>query len=136
MQRVRQQQDKVNDKTMKVPLTKETVADYWTEMLNKKAGEMPRIEEALRNARVELQDNIIVIHTVDAYLNVEMRPFTVSMIEWMRHESGIDNLMFRLELEQIDVEVRPYTTNEKYDAMLKVNPHMEELKKILNDIEL
>ena len=126
----------VKQRIMTVPLTKDTVMDYWKQMLAIKGKEMPRIESALKEARVELNDNLVVVHTVNAYLKEEVRPFATSMMEWLRHESGNENLMLKLEIEHIEVEVKPYSSNDKYEAMVKENAMLADLRNLLTEIDL
>ncbi len=117
-------------------LTQESLEQYWQQMLLSRQQSTPRIAELFENVKIELQqDNVIVLYTVNTYLEVELKPYAVDVLEELRKSSGVSELNYRVEVEYEATEAVPYTPHEKYDAMMLANPVIAELRKLLPEID-
>lgn len=119
------------------PLTPDTVAEQWRLLLDSKRKDIPpRLLHTLSEVQVVLDGNMIVLQTEHAYLEMEMKPYKVDLLEWLRHYSGQSELNCRVEYQAKAVAPVIYSAEDKYESMLRSNPSLAELRKMLVHIDL
>ncbi|MBR1517565.1 MAG: hypothetical protein IJ620_05430 [Bacteroidales bacterium] len=121
---------------MEQALSPDTATLYWTKMIEANKQLPQRLLNSLETVEVVLEDKCFVLHTTNSYLESEIRPFLVAMLDWLRAASGIDDLTCRIELKIIETRPEIYSAQERLDAMVKVNPLVADLFKMLNNIDI
>lgn len=136
VQDLEQRQSNEASTRMEQPLTNDTISLYWQRLIEVKTSLPERILNGLREARPQIDGDMIIIHTKNAYLGVELRPYMVELLEWMRKASGMPDLNSRVEVEYEEQKVLVYSATDKYQVMSDENPQLHELRKLLPDIDM
>ena len=136
VQDLEQRQSDEASMRMEQPLTNDTISLYWQRLIEAKASLPERVLSGLREATPQIDGDMIIIHTKNAYLDVELRPYMVELLEWMRKASGKPDLNSRVEVEYEEQKALVYSATDKYQVMADENPQLHELRKLLPDIDM
>lgn len=109
------------------------VWNYYTESI---ARQYPNYYSTLRKHKPELKDDFLVELPIDNKVQeIEVRDKKAELLEFLRNE--LRNSFIRVETRIIEGEdnSKPYIPDDKFQAMLKKNPLLKELKDSL-DLDL
>lgn len=97
-----------------------------------------KITTFLKSVKPELGDDekTVVITLTSSFAEHEVKKVLPEIMSHLRHFSGCQELTPKIVIKAEERAAKPYQSGEKYDAMLKVNPLLAELRKILPDIDI
>ncbi|MBR1799664.1 MAG: hypothetical protein IJ761_07230 [Bacteroidales bacterium] len=107
------------------------------EQLWQNAGKALGISNLLANAVLQLQDNNhFIIEAQDTLFDHDFRPHRVQVLQHMRKESGMQLLDCSIKVRYVEKDIPIHTKEEKFAALVAINPAVIELRKLLPDIEI
>ena len=114
------------------PLTQEDLERYWREV-----GEELNLAALLSKATVRLgeQPGRIEIDAQTTYFHDDFKPHKIDVIERLRKKSSMPMLDAKVNPKFVESEEVIYSPNDKYNAMLKINPKLIELRKLFPSID-
>ena len=114
------------------PLTQEDLERYWRE-----AGEELDLAALLSKATVRLgeQPGRIEIDAQTTYFHDDFKPHRIDVIERLRKKCSMPMLDVKVNPKFVESEEVIYSPNDKYNAMLKINPKLMELRKLFPSID-
>ena len=136
LQQLHQQREQTESIRMEQPLTNETISMYWQRLIEFKKELPERIHNSMVEAQPRIEGQMIILHTKNAYLEVELRPYMVELLEWLRRASGMPDLNCSVEVEYEQTEAKAYSAVDKYQVMSEENPRLHDLRKLLPDIDM
>lgn len=115
------------------PLTQEDLVRYWNEV-----AEELDLKELMAAATVSLGENMRIIEVVatETWFANEFRPHRIDVMELLRKKSGMPMLECNVTPMFITKDAIIYTAEEKYKAMLQVNPNLALLRKMFPEIDI
>ena len=116
-----------------VPMTQENLEQYWNETANELS-----LQELMSGATIQLGEHagMIEITAQTVSFHDDFKPHRVAVMEHLRKKSGMPMLDCKVTPKFIQENSLPYQADEKYNAMLRINPHMAELRKVLPQIDM
>ena len=114
------------------PLSQESLEHYWNE-----TAEELDLHNILNNATVHLTDQPgrIEIEATTVGFADDFKPHRIAVMESIRKKSGMPLLDCKVKPLFIQKEDVPYSPTEKYAAMIKLNPHLADLRKLFPQID-
>lgn len=114
------------------PLTQEDLERYWVE-----AGEELNLANLLEKATVRLGDQPgrIEIDAQTTYFHDDFKPHKIEVIELLRKKSSMPMLDAKVNPKFVEAEEVVYSPNDKYKAMLQMNPNLQEFRKMFPNID-
>ena len=115
------------------PLTQEDLEHYWQE-----TAEELDITELMAAAKVQLSDNprIIDIEATETWFAGDFRPHRIDVMQRLREKSGMPMLECNIKPMFVTKGTVIYTAEEKYKAMLQVNPKLASLRHLFPEIDI
>lgn len=115
------------------PLTQEDLDIYWKEI-----AEELNLKELMAAAEVHLGENnrTIDVQATETWFATDFRPHRIDVMELLRKKSGMPMLECNVIPRFISKGTLIYTAEEKYKAMLQVNPHIASLRKLFPEIDI
>ena len=118
------------------PLSQEQLAAYWAEMVAAMGAELPKLAEQLKDRELRQEsDDMFVIVVNNSYLDAEIRPNLIRMLTYLRKKSGRPLLNCRVEVVYEEHEAVAYLPRDKYDAMVRTNPALENFRVLFPDVD-
>lgn len=119
-----------------LPLTSETLQQYWADMVEAMQHPLPKLAEQLRGRQLRLEgEESFIIEVNNSYLDAEIRPHLLRMLTYLRRRCGHPLLNCRVEVVYEQKEALAYTPRDKYDAMAQQNPTIEKLRELFPDVD-
>ena len=89
-------------------------------------------------ATVSLGENMRIIEVVatETWFANEFRPHRIDVMELLRKKSGMPMLECNVTPMFVTKDAIIYTAEEKYKAMLQVNPNLALLRKLFPEIDI
>ena len=115
------------------PLTQEDLERYW----NETAKELD-LTELMAAAKVRLGENqrTIDVEATETWFAPDFRPHRIEVMEKMRAKSGMPMLDCNVIPLFVSKGTIIYSAEEKYKAMLEVNPQLAALRKLFPEIDI
>ena len=115
------------------PLTQEDLERYWQET----AAQL-NLTELMSAAKVRLGENqrVIDVEATETWFAGDFRPHRIDVMQLLRQKSGMPMLECNVIPMFITKGTVIYTADEKYKAMLQVNPHLADLRKLFPIIDI
>lgn len=115
------------------PLTQEDLEHYWNEI-----AEELNLKELMAAAEVHIGENnrTIDVQATETWFATDFRPHRIDVMELLRKKSGMPMLDCNVIPRFISKDTLIYTAEEKYKAMLQVNPHIASLRKLFPEIDI
>ncbi len=115
------------------PLTQEDLERYWKEAANEL-----NLQELMSAATVSLGENNrrFDINATETWFAGDFRPHRIEVMELMRQKSGMPMLDCNVVPLFVSKDAVIYTAEDKYKAMLEVNPKLALLRKLFPEIDL
>ena len=115
------------------PLTQEDLERYW----NETAKELD-LTELMAAAKVRLGENqrTIDVEATETWFATDFRPHRIEVMEKMRAKSGMPMLDCNVIPLFVSKGTIIYSAEEKYKAMLEVNPQLAALRKLFPEIDI
>lgn len=115
------------------PLTQEDLERYWHE-----AADELNLKELMAAAEVRLGENqrIIDVQATETWFATDFRPHRIDVMELLRRKSGMPMLECNVIPMFVTKGTVIYTAEEKYKAMLQVNPQLAALRHLFPEIDL
>ena len=115
------------------PLTQELLEQYWEQ-----AATDLNLADLMHCAKPRLGDTprIVEIDATTTYFHDDFKPHRINVMEKLRQLAGMPMLECKGNPLYVDSEVKLYSPVEKYNAMLEHNPKLQELRKLLPQIDL
>lgn len=113
------------------PLTQEDLDRYWKETATQLNLQLlmekgkPRLGELGR----------IEIDALSTYFHEEFKPHRIDVMEVLRQKSGMPMLECKVNPLYIEKDEVIYSPQDKYKAMLQINPNLVELRKLFPQID-
>ena len=122
--------------TQPLPLTDDTLRQYWDDMLQAMQDTLPKLAEQLRGRQLRIEDDEnFAIEVNNSYLDAEIRPHLLRMLTYLRRRCGRPMLNCHVEVVYEQTEALAYTPRDKYDAMAQHNPTIEKLRELFPDVD-
>ena len=114
------------------PLTQEDLDRYWTEI----ADEL-NLQLLMEKGKPRLSDHngCIEIDAQTTYFHEDFKPRRIEVMQLLRKKCGMPMLECKVNPLYIEKDEVIYSPNDKYNAMLKTNPRLVELRKIFPQID-
>ena len=114
------------------PLTQEDLERYWQE-----AGEELDLANLLSKATVRIGERpgTIEIDAQTTYFHEDFKPHKIDVLEVLRKKTSMPMLDAKVNQKFVDQEELIYSPQDKYNAMLKQNPQLIELRKLFPQID-
>ena len=114
------------------PLTQEDLEHYWQE-----AGEELDLANLLSKATVRIGERpgTIEIDAQTTYFHEDFKPHKIDVLQVLRKKTLMPMLDAKVNQKFVDQEELIYSPQDKYNAMLKQNPHLIELRKLFPQID-
>jgi hypothetical protein len=117
-------------------LTQERLEEVWAQLIEK-IQENKELYDLIADKKVELKsNNLFHIQVPNLYLDTQLQKYKMQILEFIRKETGNEQIMFKAVVVTEHVERKAYLPNEKFEEMLKRNPSMLTLRKLFPDIDL
>ena len=115
------------------PLTQEDLDIYWKEI-----AEELNLKELMAAAEVHLGENnrTIDVQATETWFATDFRPHRIDVMELLRKKSGMPMLECNVIPRFISKGTLIYTAEEKYKAMLQVNPKLATLRHLFPEIDI
>ena len=114
------------------------LTNIWNEYLEiiKSEGKQ-RIFSSLSNKKLKLEENFTVMLLLENDIQVDFfNEEKAELLRFMREKLNNYSLQFRIEKTRQTQTLEPYSAQEKYEYMVKKNPHLQTLRKLLDlDVE-
>jgi hypothetical protein len=124
-------------KTALPPLDDDSFGKCWNAMLEAFAAKEPKLVDTLKNRVVRLDgEDHFVIEVGNSFVEAEIRPHLMEMLEWMRSASGHKLLNCRIEVVYEEREAVVYAPRDKYEVMSKTNPVLETFRILFPEVDL
>ena len=123
-------------------LTQTTLEDYWEVMFAPETlatfSEPEKVTNFLKGVKPELGDDgkSVVITLTSSFAEHEVKKVLPEIMSRIRSVSGEQELTPKIVVKAEERAAKPYKSGEKYEAMLKINPALAELRKVLQDIDI
>jgi hypothetical protein len=114
------------------PLTQEDLDRYWQD-----AADELDLKVLMEKGKPRLgeRNGCIEIDAQTTYFHDEFKPHRIEVMELLRKKSGMPMLECKVNPLYIEKDEVVYSPQDKYNAMLKANPHLVELRKIFPQID-
>lgn len=114
------------------PLTLEDLQRYW----NETAAELG-LSDLMKQGLPHLADHLgqIEIDAQTTWFTDEFKPHRIDVMEVIRRKCGMPMLECKVNPLFVEKDEIIYTPTEKYNAMLKQNPKLLELRKLFPQID-
>lgn len=113
------------------PLTQEKLEQYWSET----AQELG-LNDLLAQRKVTMGEHgRFDIEAPGSYFETEFKPHQVAVMQKLRDKSGMPMLNCHILVKRQAVESVAYQPQEKYEAMRKINPDIDKLRKIFDELD-
>lgn len=114
------------------PLTQEDLERYWREV-----GEELDLAMLLSKATVRMGEQVgrIEIDAQTTYFHDDFKPHKIDVIVLLRKKSSMPMLDAKVNPKFVESGEVIYSPNDKYNAMLKINPKLMELRKLFPTID-
>ncbi len=115
------------------PLTQEDLERYWQEV----ASELD-LKELLGAAKVHLGETqrVVDVEATETWFATDFRAHRTDVMELLRKKSGMPMLECNVIPLFVSKGTIIYSAEEKYKAMLEVNPHLVALRKLFPEIDI
>ena len=115
------------------PLTQEDLERYWQE-----AADELDLKELLGAAKVHLGESqrIVDVEATETWFAQDFRPHRTDVMELLRKKSGMPLLECNVIPLFVSKETIIYSAEDKYKAMLELNPQLVALRKLFPEIDL
>jgi hypothetical protein len=124
-------------KTALPPLDDDSLGKCWNAMLEAFAAKEPKLVDTLKNRVVRLDgEDHFVIEVGNSFVEAEIRPHLMEILEWMRSASGHKLLNCRIEVVYEEREAVVYAPRDKYEVMSKTNPVLETFRILFPEVDL
>lgn len=129
---VRQDEDAIKEIQ---PLTQEWLEELWKNYAEEHK-ENATLYNVMHDRRLEIRDqNNFDVFVPNLFLQTELEPFKVELLNHLRKVSGHQLLQLKLVVELGKKEQRAYSPQEKFEAMTKSNPKLIKLKRLFPEID-
>ena len=140
----RQSQTKTtSDKTAeKNQITQATLEDHWEKLWTPENlatfSEPEKKASFLKGVKPELDADgkTVVITLTSSFAEHEVKKEMPEIMSRLRHYCGCQELTPKIVIKAEERAAKPYQSGEKYEAMMKINPELASLRKILPDIDI
>ena len=115
------------------PLTQEDLERYWKET----AGEL-NLTDLMAAATVRMGENqrTIDVEATETWFAADFRPHRIEVMESLRKKSGMPMLDCNVIPLFVSKGTIIYSAEDKYKAMLDVNPKLASLRKLFPEIDI
>ena len=114
------------------PFTLDQLRDAWVGL----KGYFPReerLQAMLLGNTPELTDtSVCCVKVVNPWQKQELERFAPSILRMLRERLQNDTITLQVDIAQYEKDERAYTAAEKYKLLLKINPHLKDLRDRLN----
>lgn len=118
-----------------IELTQEVLEKLWADCAESQRGD-EKCHAAMRGRKLLLKDqNNFDIILSNLYQEEELAPYKTRILTALREASGHEFLQWRAIVAKQQTERVAYQPREKYEAMLKANPAMADMRKLFPDID-
>ena len=122
-------------------LTQEQLQKCWLSLFDEASlatfSDSKRVTTFLKDVTPRLSDdNSIEIKLTSSFAEHEVKIILSEVMNHLRKITGTNELTPRIVVEVEQKAAKPYQSVEKYENMLKINPELAELRKILPDIDI
>ena len=119
------------------PLTQESLEACWKSMLEALAEKEPKLVDTLRDRKITLDgDDHFVIEVGNSFVEAEIRPHLLQMLELMRSTSGHKLLNCYVKVVYEERQAVIYAPRDKYDVMSKNNPALDTFRILFPEVDL
>ncbi len=113
------------------PLTQEDLDRYWME-----AATQLNLQLLMEKGKPRLGElGRIEIDALSTYFHEEFKPHRIDVMEVLRQKSGMPMLECKVNPLYIEKEEVIYSPQDKYKAMLQINPNLVVLRKLFPQID-
>lgn len=101
-------------------------------------SEPDKITTFLKGIKPELDRDgkTVIITLTSSFAEHEVKKVLPEIMSRLRRISGDQELTPKIEVKVEEKASKPYQSGEKYESMLKINPELAALRKILPDIDI
>ena len=120
----------------------ERIQKVWNDMFEEstiaKFKDPKRICTYLKGTTPEFdaEEKTVTITLTSSFAEHEIKSVLAEVMTYLRKNTNIPNLAPKIMIKAEEVSAKPYQAGEKYEAMLKINPKLAELRKVLPDIDI
>lgn len=123
------------------PLTQERLQRCWLSLFDESTintfSDAKRVNTFLKDVTPLLSDDHSVeIKLTSSFAEHEVKAILPEVMNHLRKATGATELTPRIVVEVEQKAAKPYQSGEKFEAMLKVNPALADLRKIFPDIDI
>ena len=119
------------------PLTQEGLEACWKSMLEALAEKEPKLVDTLRDREITLDgDDHFVIEVGNSFVEAEIRPHLLQMLELMRSTSGRKLLNCQINVVYEERQAVIYAPRDKYEVMSKNNPTLDTFRILFPEVDL
>lgn len=114
------------------PLTQEELEQYWNQ-----AAEELDLQKLMSEATVHLgeQPGRIEIEAQTVSFNDDFKAHRIDVMQALRSKSGMPMLDCKVTPKFVEKENILYSATDKYNAMIKLNPKLAELRRLFPQID-
>ena len=123
-------------------LTTSMLQGYWEVLFARETlsqfSDPEKVTNFLKGIKPELGDDgkTVTITLTSSFAEHEVKKVLPEIMSQLRRTSGVQDLTPKIVVKVEEKAARPYQSGEKYESMLKINPELAALRKILPDIDI
>lgn len=123
-------------------LSQSVLLDFWEVLFAPETlssfSDPDKVTNFLKNVKPELEDDgkTVTITLASSFAEHEVKKVLPEIMNHLRRISGVHALTPKIEVKVEEKAAKPYQSGEKYETLLKINPELASLRKILPDIDI
>lgn len=116
-------------------LTQEKLDELWSRLVELSKDD-DTFHDLIADKTLELKNNnLFHIHVSNLYFDSQFRNYQMRILDFLRKETGNEQLQFKVVVVYEKTERKAYLPNEKFDEMASRNPSMYNLRKLFPNID-